>query len=133
MVRDQRLGDAVIPFESGGDERRQPGAAGQVRIGAFRQKQRHGRGFLRVGGGVERGAALDIARVDRRASVEKQLDQLDLAAARGVGERHVAMPVARQQRGAGIEELPRQRLAAAVGRRDQRHVGLHRTASRSMS
>lgn len=125
MVREQRLGDAVVPFERSGDERRQSAAAGQVRVGALRQQQRHGRRLLRFGGRIECGAAFDVLRVDRRAGSEKHLDQFDLTGARGMGERHVAAPVARLERGAGIDELPRQRLAAAVGRRDQRHVGLH--------
>ena len=82
--------------------------------------------FLAFGGGEQRGAAVDIAGIDRRTAGEEEFDEFDSALARGMGERHGAAAVAGEQRSAGVEELARQRLAAAVGRREQRHVGLHR-------
>ena len=124
-ARQQRFDDAVVALERGGDERREAGAAGEVRVGPFGEQQGDGRMLLAVGGGEQCGAAVDIARVDRRAAGEEELDELDPALARGMGERHGAAAVAGEQRGAGVEELARQRLAAPVGRREQRHVGLH--------
>ena len=82
--------------------------------------------LLALGSGEQRGAAVDVARVDRRALGEEEFDQLGLTGARGVRQRHGAAAVARQQRSAGIEELTRQRLAAAVGRLKQRDIDLHR-------
>src|SRR6202035_3153976 len=102
------------------DERRKAGASGEIGIGTLCQQQRDGRRLLVLGGGEQRGAAVDIAGIDRRAAGQKQRDQLEAALAGGVSQRHGAARIARLDRSPLAYQLARQILTAAVGRGEQR-------------
>ena len=64
---------------------------------------------------VERGGAFQTARIDLRAAIEEQRDDLLLPGLRRAGERIEAAAIPRFERGAGIEELLGQRLATFFG------------------
>ncbi len=64
---------------------------------------------------MERGRAGDVARVDRRAMGEKQLDQGGLARLCRMGERHRATAIARRELGALSEQAVGERLTALAG------------------
>ena len=93
-----------------------PDGARQVRIGPSRQQDRNRCLSLVLGRGVKRGRAGEIARVDRRALGEEQLDQRRVSRPRRPRQRHGAEPVARRDRRARIEQPARQRQAAGIGR-----------------
>ena len=58
-----------------------------------------------LGGIIQRGRAGEIARIDRRAARQQQIDHLEMAGLRGMAERAGADPVPRVDRRALIEQL----------------------------
>jgi hypothetical protein len=87
-----------------------------------RQQNRNRRLPLVLSGGVKRGRADQIARVDRRALREEKLDQRHVSRPRRPRQRHGAEPVAGHERSARIEQAARQRHASGIGRREQHKI-----------
>ena len=78
-----------------GGERRYPGAAGKVDLRAALDQEAHHRqppGLGRLG---KRRRAVETLRVDRRAVIEKQRNDLGLTGRRGACKRFCAQAIAR--------------------------------------
>ena len=79
-----------------------------------------------LGGKIQRGGAGEIARIDRRAPRQQQVDHLEMAGLRGMAEWPGAEPVPRVDRRALIEQFGHKPDAIAVDRRKQRQRDLDR-------
>src|SRR5262249_37601464 len=123
----EREGESgVMGGKGGGGGGGQAAASGQIGIGASSQKRRHGSGPFGFGGRIERGRAIEIASVDRRALGDKPLDQRHMSAACRKSKRHRARPVARLQRCARCGQATRQSTAVPGRRSKQQGVELNR-------
>ena len=102
-----------------------------MKVGALIDEALHDGNLATLGGNVERGRARKVARVDRRTSLQKEIDHREMTGSRRTAERSRPQPVSGIYRGALIQQSGREIHAVAVGRCKQRrgnfdsgHLGL---------
>ncbi len=102
-VRQQHPDDLVPAGEGGGGQRRSAASSLETGVGALVDQALHHGGLAAFGGNVERTCAGKIARVDRRASLQQQIDHLEMAGSRRAAQRPGAQPIPCIHRGALVQ------------------------------